>query len=49
MDGAEHLYRERFLRERYGITRAATGPSDGAVPITDILDAEIVEDSGPYP
>ncbi len=49
MDGAEHLYRERFLRERYGITRAETGPSDGAVPITDIVDAEIVEDSGPYP
>lgn len=49
VDDAEHLYRERFLRERYGITRAETGPSDGAVQITDIVDAEIVEDSGPYP
>ncbi len=49
VDDAEHLYRERFLRERYGITRAETGPSDGAVQITDIVDVEIVEDSGPYP
>ena len=39
VDDAEHLYRERFLRERYGITRAETGPSDGAVQITDIVDA----------
>jgi hypothetical protein len=49
VDDAEHLYRERFLRERYGITRAETGPSHGALPITDIIDAEIVEDSRPYP
>ena len=49
VDDAEHLYRERFLRERYGITRAETDPSDGAVPITDIIDAEIVEDGNPYP
>ncbi|MDQ3886436.1 MAG: EcsC family protein [Actinomycetota bacterium] len=47
VDDAEHLYRERFLRERYGITRAEKGPPDGAVPINDIVDAEIVEDSGP--
>lgn len=45
VDDAEHLYRERFLRERYGITRAEMGPSNGAIPITDIIDAEIVEDS----
>ena len=49
VDDADHLYRERFLRERYGITRAETCPPDGAVPVTDIVDAEIVEDSSSHP
>jgi YbbR domain-containing protein len=53
---AEHLYRERFLRERYGITAAspsasssgAAGDSD-SVAIVDIVDAELeseAEDDG---
>ena len=46
VDDAEHLYRERFLRERYGLTQAEVGPpEDSTIPITDIVDAEIVEDS----
>jgi len=45
VDDAEHLYRERFLHERYGVTRAETiAPERSAIPITDIVDAEIVED-----
>ena len=46
VDDAEHLYRERFLRERYGATRVETVPADDCtIPITDIVDAEIVDDT----
>ncbi|MFG2021458.1 EcsC family protein [Actinomadura geliboluensis] len=50
-DDAEHLYRERFLRDRYGIEAepdpvAADADADSRddVDIVDIVDAEIVED-----
>ena len=56
---AEHIYRERFLRERYGITAASPGasPSGAAsdsdsIAIVDIVDAEIeseTEDDGDAP
>jgi hypothetical protein len=56
---AEHLYRERFLRERYGITAAspsasssgAAGDSD-SIAIVGIVDAELkseAEDDGDTP
>lgn len=48
-DDAEHLYRERFLRDRYGIevepdpvTADADVDSHDDVDIADIVDAEIV-------
>lgn len=48
VDDAEHLYRERFLRERYGVTHVEVAPpDDSTIPITDIVDAEIVEDDRP--
>lgn len=50
-DDAEHLYRERFLRDRYGIevepdpvAADADEESRDDVDIVDIVDAEIVED-----
>lgn len=53
---AEHLYRERFVRDRYGLIAApltpapsgATGGSD-SIPIVDIVEAELeleTEDNG---
>lgn len=48
VDDAEHLYRERFLREKYGLPQATpdetvTGGGD-AVALTEIVDAEIVDE-----
>ena len=47
VDDADHLYRERFLREKYGLepegdSRAADG--DEAVKVADIVDAEIEDE-----
>jgi len=46
-DDAHHLYRERFLREKYGLEQdldsRAVGSPD-AVKVADILDAEIVDE-----
>lgn len=47
-DDAEHLYRERFLRERYGLTPAVeqvAAVGEEAVPMSEIVDAEIVDES----
>jgi hypothetical protein len=47
-DDADHLYRERFLRERYGLpVDAGWNPSAAAelVPLAEIIDAEIIEDT----
>ncbi|MEU8799558.1 EcsC family protein [Spirillospora sp. NPDC048819] len=48
-DDAEHMYRERFLRDRYGIevepdSVAADADSHEDVDIVDIVDAEIVDE-----
>lgn len=43
VDDAEHLYMERFLREKYGLPLVdEEGASDGS--LTDVIEAEIVED-----
>lgn len=50
-DAAEHVYRERFLREKFGMPED-TGPGVSAavdghvVDVAEILEAEIVEDEG---
>lgn len=48
-DDADHIYRERFLRERYGLTPAPTaGQSIGeadVVDIEEILEGEIADDA----
>ncbi len=49
VDDAEHLYRERFLREKYCLTQSVPGDSLASadtVQLTEIVDAEIVEDEG---
>jgi hypothetical protein len=46
-DDAEHLYRERFLREKYGLepdVEPGSAADDDTVRLTEILDAEIVEE-----
>ncbi|WP_158587912.1 EcsC family protein [Actinomadura logoneensis] len=53
-DDAEHLYRERFLRERYGIetvadSSAADADSDEVVDIVNIVDAEILDEDNEPP
>lgn len=43
---ADHLYRERFLRERYGLdvtTEDVAGEDGDTVPVSDIVDAETVD------
>lgn len=45
-DDANHLYRERFLRDKYGIAPTPPVPSGGeddAVKLSEIIEAEIVE------
>jgi hypothetical protein len=51
VDDAEHAYRKRHLQEKYGIVddvpqSQVTAERDDTIPITDIVDAEIVEDIG---
>lgn len=46
-DDADHLYRERFLREKYGLEQdvdSGAADSHDAVKVADILDAEIVDE-----
>jgi len=51
-DDADHLYRERFLRDAYGlhvdvdvdVGAAPLGSAEEPVHLTDIVDAELVED-----
>jgi len=47
-DDADHLYRERFLRDAYGlhvdVGAASLGSAEEPVHLTDIVDAELVED-----
>ena len=49
-EAAENLYRERFLREKYGMPEPATAADvtvevkEDVVDVVDILEAEIVED-----
>jgi hypothetical protein len=47
-DDAEHLYRERFLRERYGLEVVLVVDEEtedpGTVGVTEIIEAEIEED-----
>lgn len=45
-DDAEHLYRERFLRERYGLDLAPSVPreSGDTVRVSEIVDAEVVDE-----
>jgi hypothetical protein len=47
-DAAEMIYRERFLREQYGLPEAEAQPvahHEDAVDLTEILEAEIVQDA----
>lgn len=47
VDDADNLYRERFLREKYGLDAAPTPASfvgDDALQLAEILDAEIVDE-----
>jgi hypothetical protein len=46
-DDAEHLYRERFLAERYGLDSkvpTAATEDEPAMPVADIIDAELVDE-----
>lgn len=48
-DDAEQLYRERFLREKYGLSLDLTergNAAEEAVGFTDIIDAEVVAETG---
>ena len=45
VDDAEHLYLERFLRERYGLPVEADDEGSESA-LIDIVDAEIVEEEG---
>ncbi len=47
-EAAEMIYRERFLREKYGLPEADDQPVNqhqDAVDVTEILEAEIVQDA----
>lgn len=49
VDDAEHLYRERFLQEKYGLARVVPGDSPAnvdALQLTEIVEAEIAEGDG---
>lgn len=46
VDDAEHVYRERYLRDRYGFEIPAThmDAADGVIDVLDIVEAEIITD-----
>ena len=52
VDSADHLYKERFLRQKYGIAidlndadLSSTSDDDQAVPIDEILEEQLAEDA----
>ena len=47
-DDANHIYRERFLRERYGLTPGSVGSGpvdDDVIDVAEILEGEVLESS----